>query len=110
MTRQTFVLATAMTMFATAAPARAQAGAPKPHAAPRRTDAIARVAQLRARAGLQPGDIVTGFADDPSAKLADLYGYIRRQSPGTVVQLEVWRSGKRLLVPIAVGQRPRGGS
>lgn len=61
-----------------------------------------------ARAGLLPGDIVTGFADAPSAKLHEFYPHIRRQSPGTVVRLEVSRKGERLVVgPIEIGQRPR---
>lgn len=58
-----------------------------------------------ARAGLLPGDIVTGFADDPKVMLPELYPYIRRQPPGTVVRVEVWRDGQRLVVPVEVGRR-----
>lgn len=58
-----------------------------------------------AQAGLLPGDIVTGFADDPSVKLLDLYPHIRSRPSGTVVRLEVWRDGQRLVVPVEVGRR-----
>ena len=59
------------------------------------------------RAGLLPGDIITRVVDDPSVKLGDFYGHIRRTSPGSVVRLGVWRRHERLAVPVEVGRRPK---
>jgi serine protease Do len=58
-----------------------------------------------AQAGLVPGDIVTGFADAPSAKLEDLYRRVRATPPGSVLRLEVWRNREQLIVPVEVGRR-----
>ena len=57
------------------------------------------------RAGLLAGDIVTAIADDPSIRLRDFYRHIRRQAPGSVVRLDVWRNRERLRVPVEVGRR-----
>ena len=59
------------------------------------------------RAGLLPGDIITGVVDDPSVKLGDFYRHIRRTSPGSVVRLGVWRRHERLGVAVEVGRRPK---
>ena len=36
-------------------------------------------------------------------------GYIRRQSPGSVVRLDVWRNRQRLALLVAVGRRTNPG-
>ena len=57
------------------------------------------------RAGLSAGDIVLGFADDPSLTLQDFYRHIRSRPPGDVIRLTVWRNQQRLVLPIEVGRR-----
>ena len=58
------------------------------------------------QAGLSAGDIVTGFADDPSLMVQDFFRHIRSRAPGAVIRLSVWRSGRRLILPVEVGRRP----
>ncbi|MBL6454497.1 Do family serine endopeptidase [Belnapia sp. T6] len=49
-----------------------------------------------AKAGLQPGDIVTGFNGRPVAAPRDLAEAVGTQKPGATVAVEVMRDGKRL--------------
>lgn len=57
------------------------------------------------RAGVRPRDIITAFGNERAVRLDRFYPYIRRQSRGTVVPLDVWRHGERLIVPVEVGRR-----
>ena len=57
------------------------------------------------RAGLVAGDIIIAIADEPSMALREFYRYVRRQAPGTVIRLDLWRNGQRLRVPVDVAQR-----
>ena len=58
------------------------------------------------RAGLGPGDIILGFADDASLTLQDFYRHIRSRTAGAVIRLNVRRNDQRLLVSVEVGRRP----
>lgn len=61
------------------------------------------------RAGLLAGDILLGFADDPSLSLKGFYRHIRRHAPGAVIHLIVWRNGQRLVLPVEVGRKATPG-
>jgi len=44
-----------------------------------------------AKAGLQPGDVVTGFNGEPVGRSGDLSSRISLASPGDSVRLQIWR-------------------
>jgi S1-C subfamily serine protease len=56
-----------------------------------------------ARAGLQPGDLITNFDGRPIESWLDLTAAVRGTSPGTQVTLEVRRSGARITTEVSVG-------
>ena len=59
-----------------------------------------------AKAGLQPGDIITRINGAAVGDAADALRTIAAQAPGTRVRLDLWRDGKLLRRQIAVGRRP----
>ncbi|MDE2089904.1 MAG: trypsin-like peptidase domain-containing protein [Gammaproteobacteria bacterium] len=58
-----------------------------------------------AKAGLQPGDIITRINGAPVGDAAGALRTIAAQAPGSRVRLDVWRDGKPLRLQIVVGQR-----
>jgi serine protease Do len=58
------------------------------------------------RAGINPGDVVIGVADDPALTLHDFYRHVRGLAPGTVLRVTVWRNSERVIVPVEIGRRP----
>ena len=58
-----------------------------------------------ARAGLQPGDIVTSIDGDPIDNWTELAGRIQAQSPGTVVTLEFLRDGTPQTLDVRLARR-----
>ena len=58
-----------------------------------------------ARAGLRPGDIVTAVNSQPPLPLNEFNRHIRRQLPGSVVQLSVRRDQEDLEVTVGVARR-----
>ena len=57
-------------------------------------------------AGIEPEDVILSADDRQIDDNSDLSRYISSKAPGTVVQLEVLRSGSRLKLPITLGTFP----
>ncbi|WPG41385.1 trypsin-like peptidase domain-containing protein [Variovorax sp. EBFNA2] len=57
-------------------------------------------------AGLAQGDAVLSLDGKPLARLADLPQQIAQRSPGSRVQLEVWRAGTRRLLQASLRTQP----
>ncbi|KKW67793.1 serine peptidase [Lampropedia cohaerens] len=57
-----------------------------------------------AAAGLQPGDIVTGFNGRKLDSVSDLPRLVGNTAPGTKATIEVFRHGKTINLPITVEQ------
>ncbi|HMA47249.1 MAG TPA: trypsin-like peptidase domain-containing protein [Frankiaceae bacterium] len=53
-----------------------------------------------ARAGLQPGDVITKLGDTPTPTVGDFLGELRRRAPGDRVRLEVLRGGQTRTVEV----------
>lgn len=56
-----------------------------------------------ARAGLKPGDVVTGFAGQPVTTVEEFLGELRGVEPGQRIQLTLVRSGVEQTVEVTVG-------
>jgi serine protease Do len=59
-----------------------------------------------ARAGLVPGDVITGFAGEPVGGEQDLVGRLARTRPGETVPVTVARDGASRTLQVVVGDRP----
>jgi serine protease Do len=59
-----------------------------------------------ARAGLVPGDVITGFAGEPVGGEQDLVGRLARTRPGETVPVTVVRDGASMTLQVVVGDRP----
>jgi serine protease Do len=55
-----------------------------------------------AKAGLQPGDVILGVNGKPIERYGELSGSIAAMKPGTDATLDVWRAGKKQIVPVKV--------
>ncbi len=59
------------------------------------------------KAGLVPGDIVTKIDNSPIKDKEDLLSTVANIKPGSEIEVEVYRKGKKLLIPTKVGERPK---
>lgn len=59
-----------------------------------------------AEAGLQHGDIILAVDGHPVKTTRDLIDYVSDHPPGSQVQLDVLRDGKRAMRTVTVGERP----
>lgn len=59
-----------------------------------------------ALAGLQPGDIITGFDGQAFRTPSELLKMIRARAPGTQVRVQVLRDGQAAEVAVSIGKRP----
>lgn len=59
-----------------------------------------------ARAGLQPGDIITGVEGMRVEESADLPRIIGEKRPGTKVQMDVWRERAKLRITATLDEMP----
>ncbi|RMG44724.1 MAG: PDZ domain-containing protein [Acidobacteria bacterium] len=59
------------------------------------------------RAGLRVGDIVSAVGEKRLTADGSLGRAIAEQQAGARIELEVWREGKRMEVPVTLEQRPR---
>lgn len=59
------------------------------------------------RAGLIPGDIVTKIDKSPVLDKEDLLATIASIKPGSKIEIEIFRGGKKLLIPTKIGERPK---
>lgn len=58
------------------------------------------------KAGLEPGDVVLSADGRPIEDNGDLSAYIASRAPGTTVELEVFREGRRRTVKVTLGTFP----
>ena len=56
-----------------------------------------------AKAGIQPGDIITALAEQPTASLAALQSVLAARKPGDRVQAQVSRDGATSTVTLTLG-------
>jgi S1-C subfamily serine protease len=54
----------------------------------------------------QIGDIILAIDGKPVASAGELQQALQEKKPGQVVQLEILRSGRRMTVPVRLGERP----
>ena len=59
-----------------------------------------------ARAGIEPGDIITECNGQPIASATDFRTAIANLAPGSQAQIQVFRAGKSLTLPVEVGEAP----
>ena len=62
-----------------------------------------------ARAGLQPGDVVTRIDGEPISGRAALIRTVGTRTPGSVVKVEVTRDGEPMVFDVKLTTRPRAG-
>jgi serine protease Do len=62
-----------------------------------------------ARAGLKPGDIIIARDGRPVPNAGAFRNGIADTGPGKSVKLDVWRDGKRIEVPLTLGELPVSG-
>jgi serine protease Do len=60
-----------------------------------------------ALAGVAPMDVLLGLDGQPPVRAIDVYRRIRALSPGATVRLRILRDGRRLVVPVVLGTRPK---
>jgi Do/DeqQ family serine protease len=63
-----------------------------------------------ARAGIQPGDVITGLGDSPARNTIEIMNAIAEHRPGDKVLLHIDRLGRKLDLEVAVVERPNGNS
>ncbi len=61
-----------------------------------------------AAAGLEPGDVLTAIDGRRVASVLGLIRVVAGLAPGSRASLTLWRSGRRLIVPVLIGERPTG--
>ncbi|WP_143890189.1 S1C family serine protease [Tepidimonas alkaliphilus] len=59
-----------------------------------------------ARAGIEPGDVISKVGDVSVADVPGLLGAVAALKPGQPVTLQVWRQGRERTVRVVPGQRP----
>jgi len=59
-----------------------------------------------AAAGLEVGDVILAFADEPIATLRDLTRRVALAAPGEPQAMTVWRRGETLTLEVAPGEAP----
>jgi len=60
-------------------------------------------------AGIEPGDVLVGFAGEPIGSDRPIGSLLAGRAPGETVALEVVRNGDRIEVEVVLGERPRDG-
>jgi len=58
------------------------------------------------RAGIKPGDILTGVDDKPVTDSSSMLNLVAGLAPGRSARLQVTRNGKKLELSVTVGKRP----
>ena len=60
------------------------------------------------QAGIEPRDVITRWGDRDVTSAADLFSAVADTEVGAVVDVVVVRNGQKLILPVHVGERPRG--
>ena len=55
-------------------------------------------------AGLEPGDVIVGYAGEPVADARDLQGRVVTTRPGTRVDVDIVRGGRRSALDVTIGR------
>ncbi|MGE8611792.1 MAG: DegQ family serine endoprotease [Achromobacter veterisilvae] len=58
------------------------------------------------QAGVQPGDVILKFNNEPIKRWSDLPRIVGETKPGTRADMQVWRKGKTLTLSVKVGEIP----
>ncbi|SSW63243.1 Periplasmic pH-dependent serine endoprotease DegQ [Achromobacter agilis] len=58
------------------------------------------------QAGVQPGDVILKFNNEPIKRWSDLPRIVGETKPGTRADMQVWRKGKTLTLTVKVGEIP----
>jgi serine protease Do len=58
------------------------------------------------KAGIMPGDVILSFGGKPVQASADLARLVANTKPGTTVDVEVWRKGAPVKLPVTVAELP----
>ncbi|WMD18020.1 DegQ family serine endoprotease [Achromobacter seleniivolatilans] len=58
------------------------------------------------QAGVQPGDVILKFNNEPIKRWSDLPRIVGETKPGTKADMEVWRKGKSMTLSVKVGEIP----
>ena len=58
-----------------------------------------------AKAGLEPGDVITSFNGTPILRSGELPPMVASLKPGSTAKLGVWRDGKERTLTVTVGER-----
>ena len=58
------------------------------------------------QAGVQPGDVILKFNNEPIKRWSDLPRIVGETKPGTRADMQVWRKGKSLTLAVKVGEIP----
>jgi S1-C subfamily serine protease len=58
-----------------------------------------------AAAGIQPGDVITSVADEPTRSVEDLISILRRFAPGETVEVSIIRGGEETVLEVVLGER-----
>ena len=56
---------------------------------------------------LRQGDVILGYAGRPVAEMHDLPRMVAETKPGKTVEIELWRDGKSVTVPVEIAKRPQ---
>ena len=59
-----------------------------------------------AEAGIQEGDLIVGYKDEPIESAADLIATIRATQPGTTATMEIVRDGQSQELTVTIGEPP----
>ena len=60
-----------------------------------------------AKAGIQPGDIILSYNDQPLLQASDLPPLVGMTKPGTTVPMDILRNGKKQTLQVTVGEASR---
>lgn len=63
-----------------------------------------------AKAGLEPGDVITRIDGEPIADRAALMRTVGTREPGTIVKVEATRGGEPVIANVKLATRPRAGT
>ena len=58
------------------------------------------------QAGVQPGDVILKFNNEPIKRWSDLPRIVGETKPGTRADMQVWRKGKTVTLTVKVGEIP----
>ncbi|MPS78959.1 MAG: DegQ family serine endoprotease [Achromobacter sp.] len=58
------------------------------------------------QAGVQPGDVILKFNNEPIKRWSDLPRIVGETKPGTRADMQVWRKGKSMTLSVKVGEIP----